>query len=72
MYKIYIIFTESLSGPRWLVTPLDRFDWNPVAVGLPALIAVGSGGDFGARDGHGGFGHAVLESERRRVRGGRD
>lgn len=41
-----------------------------MAVRLPAFIAVGSGGDFGARNGHGGFGHAVLESERRRVRTG--
>lgn len=57
--------------PRWLVTLLNRFDWNPVAVRLPALIAVGSGGDSGATNGHGGFGHTVLEWERRRVRTGR-
>lgn len=71
MYKIYRIFTAPVL-PRWLGTLLNRFDWNPVAVRLPAFIAVGSGGDFGARNGHGGFGHGVLESERRRVRTGPD
>lgn len=58
--------------PRWLLTRLNRFDWNPVAVRLPAFIAVGSSSDFGARNGHGGFGHSVLEPERRHVRTGRD
>lgn len=61
-------YTEYLQPPFRAI--LNRFDRNPVAVRLPAFIAVGSGGDFGARNGHGGFGHAVLEWERRACENG--
>lgn len=72
MYKILQNIYSPCSGPlacvSAIVPVLNRFDWNPVAVRLPAIIAVNSGGGFGARSRHGWFGHTILESETMRVR----
>ena len=56
--------------PHWPVCMLvlDRFDWDPVTVWLPTIIAVGSGSDFCTGRCHGWFGHTILQLKTTPVR----
>lgn len=63
-------YLQSSVQPHWLlyVLVLNWFNWHPVAVRLPAFIAVGPGSDFSTGHRHGWFGHAILQLKTTRVR----
>lgn len=56
-------YLQSSVQPHWLlyVLVLNWFNWHPVAIRLPAFIAVGPGSDFSTGHRHSWFGHTILQ-----------